>query len=178
MTDTNLDRTEPPHLAEMLSIDPSRSQPWRPEELAAVLRHQLDTPIEFEVGRMDEVPPDVAATITFGDLFRRDGAIGALGAHGAHGAHGAPILLALLERAKRFAKACKSRTDGPLPVEVATALYFACIVAALLRCNGARISALDDRSLLDGVQWALAQPWLSPEIRELLNEASTALRSK
>jgi hypothetical protein len=166
MTDTNLDRTEPPHLAEMLSIDPSRSEAWRPEELAAVLRHQLDTPLQFELGRMDEVPSDVAATITFGDLLRRDGTARA------------PVLLALLERAKRFAKACKSRTDGPLPVEVATALYFACIVAARMRCDGARISALDDRSLLDGAEWALAQPWLSSEIRELLKEASTALRSK
>jgi len=166
MTDTNLDRTEPPHLAEMLSIDPARSQPWRPEELAAVLRHQLDTPLEFELGRMEEAPSEVAATITFGDLLRRDGTTGA------------PVLLAMLERAKRFAKACKSRPDGPLPVEVATALYFAFIVAARLRCDGARLSALDDRSLLDGAAWALAQPWLSPEIRELLNEATTALRSK
>jgi hypothetical protein len=76
--------------------------------------------------------------------------------------------LDLLERVKSFAKFCKSRADGPLPAPVASAIYFATIVRARTAC-GVNLSALDDRVLIEGVRWSLAQPWLQGAIRELLN---------
>jgi hypothetical protein len=73
----------------------------------------------------------------------------------------------LLELTRRFAKACRSRTGAPLPDEIATVLYFASIVAAMLRC-GRRISKLDDEALVHALDWALDQPWLDASMRDLL----------
>jgi hypothetical protein len=156
-----LDKTEPPRLAEMLALDGARpGRVWRAEELSAVLRHQLDAPLEFDLGDLSEeyaqlAPPGETGSlhwrVTFGQLL-----------------HHARPPLPLVERAKRFAKACRNHPDGPLPVEVATVLYFALIVVARLRCDGApRISALDDAALVAGVQWALAQEWLDERTRAL-----------
>jgi hypothetical protein len=157
----DIDKTEPPRLAEMLALDGARpGRVWRADELSAVLRHQLDAPLEFDLGDLSEeyaqlAPPGDAGSlhwrVSFGELLH----------------HARPPLV-LLERAKRFAKACRNHPEGPLPVEVATVLYFACIVVARLRCDGgARISALDDATLVDGMRWALAQEWLDERTREL-----------
>ena len=157
----DIDKTEPPRLAEMLSLDPAVSRAWRGDELSAILRHQLDAPLEFDLGDLSEdyaklAPPDQTAgslhwRVTFGQLLD----------------HARPPL-PLLERAKRFAKACRNHPDGPLPVEVATVLYFACIAVARLRCDGApRISALDDAALFEGMSWALSQDWLDERTRAL-----------
>jgi hypothetical protein len=157
----DLDKTEPPRLAEMLALDGARpGRVWRADDLAAVLRHQLDAPLEFDLGDLSEeyanlAPPGEPGSlhwrVTFGQLL-----------------HHARPPLPLVERAKRFAKACRNHPDGPLPVEVATVLYFACIVVARLRCDGGpRISALDDPALVEGLCWALAQPWLDQRTREL-----------
>src|SRR5688500_12051193 len=155
-----LDKTEPPRLAEMLALDGRAGQVWRAEELSAILRHQLDAPLEFDLGELSDeyaavAPPAAAGTlhwrVTFGELL-----------------HHARPPLPLVERAKRFAKACRNHPEGPLPVEVATVLYFALIVVARLRCDGApRISALDDAALVEGAHWALAQEWLDERTRGL-----------
>lgn len=164
-----LDKTEPPRLAEMLALDARDARHvWRADELSAILRHQLDAPLEFDLGDLSEeyakvAPPAEAGTlhwrVTFGELL-----------------HHARPPLPLVERAKRFAKACRNHPDGPLPVEVATVLYFALIVVARLRCDGARISALDDAALVDGMQWALAQEWLDERTRALFVGAMEQLQ--
>ena len=167
-----LDKTEPPRLAEMLALDGRAGQVWRAEELAAILRHQLDAPLEFDLGDLSSEYAAIAHAagdagrlrwaVSFAELLR----------------HPRPPL-PLLERAKRFAKACRNHPDGPLPVEVATVLYFACIVVARLRCDGApRISALDDAALVEGMSWALSQDWLDERTRELFNGASARLGGK
>jgi hypothetical protein len=144
----------------MFSIDPAVPEALTADELASVLRHQLDTPLEID---LDEAKaPEGAAhagRITFGELLR---------------ATHPP--LDLLERVRHFAKACKSRPDGPLPREVATALYFAAIVKAMLSC-GTRTTALPDEALKSGVRWTLAQPWVPPELRALLEEGRAQLES-
>jgi hypothetical protein len=169
MPPDELDKTEPQRLAEMLSIDAhdderAAASVWQPAELAAILRHQLETELEFDLG---DVSTELASlerimgsgdagagtlryAITFNQLLH----------------HPRPSL-ALLERAKRFAKACKNAPSGALPPEVATVLYFAFLIVARMRC-AARITALDDASLLRGLEWAIAQPWVDPETRALL----------
>jgi len=79
--------------------------------------------------------------------------------------------LEMLQRVKRFAKACKVKAEGPLPPEVATVLYFASIVVALLRCE-ARISELDNKAIRTGTEWALAQTWLDQPTRSIFEEAA------
>jgi hypothetical protein len=62
-----------------------------------------------------------------------------------------------------------------LPVEVATVLYFSCIIVARMRCN-VRISALDDASLARGLEWAAALPWIDEPTRRLLERGIAHLR--
>jgi hypothetical protein len=166
-----LDKTEPPRLAEMLALDGRAGHVWRAEELSAILRHQLDAPLEFDLGDLSDeyaaiAPPGDTGTlrwrVTFGELL-----------------HHARPPLPLVERAKRFAKACRNHPEGPLPVEVATVLYFALIVVARLRCDGApRISALDDAALVEGMHWALAQAWLDERTRALFVGAVEHLKKE
>ena len=156
-----LDKSEPRRLEQMLALEPSVGQVWQPEELAAIFKHQLQVQLEFDLG---DVSSDLAGFgapggvgtlrwgVTFADLLQ----------------HPLPSL-ALLERAKRFAKACKNEPCAALPAEVATVLYFACIIVARLR-HGARITALDDMSLSGGLKWAIAHPWIDAATRRLLEE--------
>jgi hypothetical protein len=138
-----LDHSEPSQLAEAMAIDPARPDVHSPEELAAILKHQLDTPLSFDLGEVDD-----PASVTFGDLLFGQ----------------QEPSLELLQRVKCFAKFCKSTRDGPLPVEVATVLYFASIVRASTSCN-TNISALDESGLRRGANWVLGQTWVRGPVR-------------
>jgi hypothetical protein len=145
------------YLADMLDVESDGKCPWRPEELAAILRHQLAAPLEGGCPDLcaDEngpVPIDAADTSlgSLNDLFRSPRP---------------PI--ELIERVKRFAKACRTRPDSPLPDEIATVLYLLAIVAAKTKC-GRSISQLDDATLQTSLAWALRQPWLDETTRQLL----------
>ncbi|HEY7090077.1 MAG TPA: hypothetical protein VH518_18410 [Tepidisphaeraceae bacterium] len=175
MSPDDLDKTEPQRLEQMLSLDAGPAGAgavWRPDELAAIFRHQLNAQLEFDLGDvstelpsgLDEMGVGGAGTLRWAVTFRD------LLLHHPHPP------LALLERAKRFAKACKNEPGGALPAEVATMLYFACIVVARLRCDDARISALDDVSLVRGLEWAVAQPWIDAGTRQLMKEGIAHLK--
>jgi hypothetical protein len=135
---------------------------WRPEELAAIFRHQMGAPVLVDLGGFD---PGTAVKLTvlseaqglllksFSDLFR----------------HPAPPL-ELLEVTKEFAKANMDHPESSLPREIAAALYYASIASALVRLD-ARISQLKDADLRRGLTWAAEQPWISEEARELFHQA-------
>ena len=160
----DLNRVAPKSLARLMGLGAGEQRGgWAPHELADVLRHQLRAPLLFDQGAMaamaaaaagggapaaGEAPPG-----SFEDLFR----------------HPRPPL-PLLRLTKDFAKAADRPSDGPIPAEVATVLYYAAIVAALLR-HGERISQLRDDELSAGVTWALEQPWLDGALRTLFVEA-------
>jgi hypothetical protein len=154
---------DPSRLAKMLTAH--GAERWRPEEMGSILRHQLSVRLEFDLAGIasdDDAPPAAPEgarmrPATFGELLH----------------HPRPPV-AMLRRVKLFAKACKAKAEGPLPPEVATVLYFASIVVALLRCE-TRITELDDDGLLKGAQWALAQTWLDQSMRSLFEEATAKL---
>jgi len=120
---------------------------WQPEDLGDIWRHQLAAPagVAFDGGCPPGPPP-----ATFGDLLRDP----------------SPALAAL-ERVKQLAKAYRSDPDPAVPPEVATALYFAAIAAALVRC-GRRITSSSDALVREGMRWAAAHPWLDEPTRRLL----------
>lgn len=133
------------------------------QDLGEVLRGQLAARIVFDPSRL--------ATAA-----NRDGAADAAGSLRSLGdllADPNPPL-ELLELTKEFAKASDGRSDAPLPPPVATVLYYAAILAALLR-HGRRITRLPDRALRDGVAWALRRPWLDAGTRRLFREAAERL---
>lgn len=141
---------------------------WEPQELAAILQHQLSAPLEFDLSVLgaDSVsilakgqPQGGPPIRTFRDLLL----------------HARPPI-ELLELTRQFAKGCRTRPDGPLPDEIATLLYVLSIAVALTRC-GRRITKLDDEALQHSFAWALAQPWVDAPSRQLIQEASQRSRS-
>ena len=147
---------------------------WRAQDLPAILRHQLDAPLEdLEVGNEDA--PTAAATPS------------AAGGAGSEPATFGELLLhprppqELLELVKEWAKAAKSPPDGDgrefvVPPEVATVLYFAAIAAALARL-GTRITSLDDTAVAKGVKWALDQPWVEERLGGVLRDGLAGVTS-
>jgi hypothetical protein len=135
---------------------------WSDSDLAAMLTQQLNAPllVGFEAlipeaaDKIHELPG--ADFKCFADALR---------------APAPPV--EILELLKRFAKAARSSSDGMLPEEIATLLYYMAIVAAFARCNQ-KISRLTTVEILTGVDWALALPWLPAECREWLIEDRAA----
>jgi WD40 repeat protein/predicted Ser/Thr protein kinase len=146
----------------MLALDTSTKYDWHRAELGSMLRHQLDSPLGFDLGNF---APESKATLdashstastpleTFGDLLR----------------HPHPPL-GLLKVMKEFAKANRDNPESSLPTEIATVIYFAAIVVALMRC-GQRITELDDDALRGGVEWVIGQPWVDELTRSLFRDA-------
>ena len=161
-------RSEPSSLARLMALDTSTKHDWHPAELGPILRHQLDSPLGFDLGNF---APESKATLaavdppanipleTFGDLLR----------------HPHPPLGAL-KLMKEFAKANRDNPESSLPTEIATVIYFAAIVVALTRC-GQRITGLDDDALGKGMEWVVAQPWVDESTRSLFRDALTLIET-
>lgn len=148
-------------LTHMFDLDCDGARLWEPEELGAILEHQLAASVEYDLGRLDKDVAERLAAVnsaggppidSFKDLLH----------------HPQPPL-EIVELTKRFAKACRSNPGGPLPDEVATVLYFLAIVVAMTRCRQ-RITGMDDQSLRHGLRWVLGQSWLDRATRELFEE--------
>ena len=153
----------PKSLAALMEGSAERARLWRPEELGAIFRHQMSAPVLVDLGGYD---PGTAARLkmlsaaqclllkSFSDLFH----------------HPAPPL-ELLELTKDFAKANMDHSQSSLPGEVAAALYYTSIAAALVRLD-TRITRLPDADLRRGLLWTRDQPWLDAETQQLLLQAA------
>jgi len=162
----DLSKSDPAALARMMDLDTGTKHDWQPDELGSILRHQLDSPLGLDLGNfapeskgtLDALRPSASIPLnTFGDLLR----------------HPHPPL-EVLKLTKEFAKANRNNPQSTLPPEIATVVYFAAIVVALMRC-GQRITALDDQALRQGVEWIVAQPWIDELSRSLFREALTVI---
>jgi hypothetical protein len=161
-------RSEARSLASFLAAGSESARLWRPEEIAAIFRHQMAAPALVDLASFD---PATAARLrlltdaqsllvkSFADLFH----------------HPAPPI-ELLELTKNFAKANMDHPDSALPKEVAAALYYVSIGSALTRLNR-RISRLTDAELRRGFTWTKEREWVDGPTRQLLDEAVTKLPS-
>jgi hypothetical protein len=149
-------------LATLLATGEERAKLWRPDELAAIFRHQMSAPVLVDLGTFDPRSARRLRTISeaqglllrsFNDLFH----------------HPAPPV-ELLELVKDFAKANLDHPESGLPGEIAAALYYTSIAAALVRLD-ARISQLPDADLQRGLRWTQEQAWLDEKAKELLAQA-------
>ena len=155
-------KSEPQRLAAFLELDPEPGRLWRPEELAAIFKHQLAAPVQLDLaegtaGKVAARPSGFPEIRTFDDLF-----------------HCPKPPIELLKAVKEFAKANRDHPASALPNEVATVLYYASVILARWRC-GEVITALNDAELRAGITWAIAQRWVDARTRSLLREASKAL---
>lgn len=157
-----LGKSPPKSLAAFLAAGSESARLWRPEELTAIFRHQMSAPILIDLGGYDPATATRLKTLShaqslllksFSDLF----------------CHPVPPL-ELLKLTKDFAKANMDHPESSIPQEIAAALYYASIAAALVRL-GERISQLKDDELRRGLRWAGEQPWVDGQTRELLGEA-------
>ena len=153
-------------LAALMATGEERADLWRPEELAAIFRHQMSAPVMVDLGAFDSRTATRLRTLSeaqglllrsFDDLFH----------------HPAPPI-ELLELVKDFAKANLDHPESGLPREIAAALYYTSIAAALVRLD-ARISQLPDADLQRGLRWAMGQAWLDEKAKELLAQASASV---
>ena len=111
-------------LADLMNLEAGES-PWNPDELAAILRHQLAAPVEFDLTYLEKKRPVSLDTLhslqgpaiaSFHDLFH----------------HPRPPI-ELLRSTKEFAKSSRIRPEAPLPEEIATLLYLLSIATAMTR---------------------------------------------
>lgn len=156
-------------LAALMATGEERAKLWRPDELAAIFRHQMSAPMLVDLGTFDPRTATRIRTLSeaqglllksFADLFH----------------HPAP-LIELLELVKDFAKANLDHPESGLPNEIATALYYTSIAAGLVRLD-TRISKLPDADLRQGLQWTMEQAWLDEETKVLLAKALGKVSSK
>ena len=153
-------------LAELMAGGWEDARLWRPEELAAIFRHQMSAPMLLDLGSFDAATAARLKTLSdaqglllksFADLIH----------------HPAPPL-ELLHLVKNFAKSNIDHPDSGLPGEIASALYYSSIAAALVHLD-ARISQLADADLLRGFRWLEEQPWLDDKTKALLAQAKKKL---
>ena len=149
-------------LATLLATGGERARLWRPDELAAIFRHQMSAPMLVDLGTFDPRNATRLRTLSeaqglllksFSELFH----------------HPAPPI-ELLELIKDFAKANMDLPESGLPDEIAATLYYTSIAAALVRLDES-ISRLPDADLQRGLRWTMEQAWLDEKSRELLAEA-------
>jgi hypothetical protein len=149
-------------LAALMATGEERGWLWRPEELAAIFRHQISAPMLVDLGTFDARTAAKLRTLSeaqglllksFADLLH----------------HPMPPV-ELLELVKDFAKANLDHPESGLPSEIASALYYCSIAAALVHLD-TRISQLPDADLQRGLRWTSEQGWLDDRTKGLLTLA-------
>ena len=149
-------------LAALMSTSEEGARLWRADELAAIFKHQISTPMLVDLGSFDPRTANKLKIVSeahglllksFSDLFH----------------HPAPPA-ELLELVKNFAKANLDHPESGLPNEIASALYYTSIASALVKLDK-RITKLPDADLWRGLGWAREQGWLDGATRELLGAA-------
>lgn len=168
-TSAALTKSHARELAALIHTGDESSPLWGVNELAALFRHQMSAPMLMDLGSFDARTAEQLKVMTaaqglllssFADLFN----------------HPAPPL-PLLQMVKDFAKANMEHPESGLPREIATAVYYSSIAAALVRLD-VRISQLPDADLQRGLRKTQEQKWLDAQTKALLGEALKKLSDK
>ena len=141
---------------------------WSAHDLKAIFGHQWTTPLSVDLGGLDEALADQVKTLasaqglllrSFGDLLR----------------HPNPPL-ALLELSKEFAKRSLYSPSPAIPHDIARALYFTSIAAALSHCKQ-RITTLADDDIAAGINWARSCDWVTDDARTVLQSGLASIQT-
>jgi hypothetical protein len=146
-------------LAQMMDLEGPELESWGADELSAVLRHQLETPILFDLEGCDsQIQRNLHALVdVHGHLRRSFGSV----------LHLADAPVELLVLTKEFAKSMLAHPDSAMPTPIAEVLYYASIAAALVWHNH-WISQLSADELAACFRRLAAQPWVDDATRQVL----------
>ena len=147
---TSIHDVSPEGLARLLGGGDNEA--WGPEDLAAILRHQLTSPLALQ-----QPEAESAGVGTYEALLTNERP---------------PV--DVLAACKDHARECRQDAECSLPPEVATVLYYACIAAGIVS-GVRRITSLEDKDLKAGFLWGAAQPWVGEPIQSLLQAAIASL---
>jgi hypothetical protein len=154
-------------LAKLFSLNADPIGEWTPNEYKAMWRHQLAQPLLVDLGALPE-----QRLWELKQLAKAQGpllkSMSDLLLHG----HPPMDLLLLL---KDFAKANRVPGESLLPKDIAAALYYASIAAALVKCH-TRISRLSDLELCRAFDWAVTRDWIDAESDALFRAAAAIVR--
>lgn len=162
-------KPDPALVASMMDIGESMARVWHPNELGAILRHQMSAPVGFDLSNLSRGSAARVQTLcaaegllvrSFADLFD----------------HPHPPI-ELLRMVKDFAKAVRTARHAVLPPEIASLLYYLSIATALTRC-GMRITSLSDKDLAAGLDSLLRLTWLDDCSRRVLAQAQDLLAQR
>jgi len=149
-------------LSSMLELREDTRHVWHPQELGAILKHQLAAPLVLALG--NSLSAEVAHELkTLGSPQQEVKNLAML-------LHHPEPSLELLSFTKRFAKSCWNDPDSPLPREIAILLYYLSIAVADLR-SGKQLSTLGRDDLIQGLRWCGDQVWVDQSTLRLLKEA-------
>jgi hypothetical protein len=148
-------------LAKMFALTEETSEIWSCSDMAAMLRHQLDAPVDpaaadRETGKSEGRERDKTDGIvkTYRDLFRSQ-----------------KPCCELLVVAKEFFKGTAGPSSTRQPEqEVAYVMYLASIAVAQTKLKKS-ISSLSSERLSRGINWALSRGWLDKDLKELFEQA-------
>jgi len=155
------------HLRALLDETVDAEQLWSADDLRDIFSHQWTAPLALDLGALGEAQAGRISALasakglllkSFGDLLR----------------HENPPL-PLLQLTKDFAKRCLNSPLSTVPHDIARALYFTSIAAALDRC-GCRITTLGDKEIAEGISWSLSRDWLVEDAAKVLSSGLTALK--
>lgn len=165
MEDSKINKAETANLAGLFQLGPADTPLWQDDELEAIFRHQLQTPLDLELREFDPITTNQLMKDssgcwpkTFAELFAQS-----------------EPRIELLELTKRYAKSCAASKTGNLPPDVAGVLYVCCIAAAMYR-RAQRITTWNDEALCDKLRWAGERSWINEPIRTLLFDTLDALQ--
>jgi hypothetical protein len=155
-------------LEELVGENQSQMRHLSPEEMTAILQHELDSPVEFSLSGLGSKEAARLTRLASGqglllkslrELFE----------------HSHPPI-ELLEMTKDFAKAHSHQSGGEIPVEVASVIYFGAIAAAWVR-HQKSITNLQTKERRRGFQWALGQTWVDGQLKRLFEDALRQLEN-
>jgi hypothetical protein len=149
-------------VGDLIELSDGVQPDWLPEELAAILRHQLNAPLHVDLAAL---VPEVLRELQCGGVSDEQ----------LNQRFGELLLsrtpsLDLLQAIRRLVKRIDGNDSGVgVPREIGWVIYLAAVLAARVRLNQ-KIGSADDPTLRGWTDWAMQQTWLDESLRPLLTE--------
>ncbi|MGA2656526.1 MAG: hypothetical protein ABSH34_03305 [Verrucomicrobiota bacterium] len=156
-------------LSKLFNLNEKTPEEWGDRTLPAMARHQLATPLGFDLRSLTLKPPDSEAR----EMGLSRAAVIGIESFEDLLFHREPPLELLRLAKDFFKKRTRECQKGSAEWQAAYLFYLLAIAAGGARAQ--EISALTPGDLLKGIGWALEQPWVDDKTKALLCAARRRL---